>query len=149
MKAWREVFTLLSLSVIAAVGTHFFHPRAPSWYLDSGPPAEDEVTIAEVDMKWKGDVLWIDARSRALYEKHHVPGAVLINEQERDQLLFDNISLLQDNKKPIVVYCDSGACQASRKIREHLKYNMAIDQIFVLHGGWDSLRGSRFLKAQK
>ena len=149
MKIGREVFFLLALTVGAAVGTHFIHPRAPSWYLDDGPVASDEVTVAQIEVKWQGDVLWIDARSRAQFEKQHVPGAVLINEQERDQLLFENIALLQDNKKPIVVYCDSGACQASRKIRTHLKTNMAIDQIFVLHGGWDLLSGSRYLQAPK
>ncbi len=149
MKAAREIFILLALSTVAAVGTHFFHPRAPAWYLDSGPVAEDEVTVAQIETKWKGDVLWIDARTRAQFQKQHVPGALLINEQERDQLLFENIVLLQDNKKPIVVYCDSGSCQASRKIREHLKLNMSIDEIYVLHNGWESLSKSRFVLSGK
>ncbi len=149
MKVWREVCILLALVAVAATGTHFFHPRAPSWYLEGEPIADDEVTVAQVEAKWKGDVLWIDARSRDPFQKRHVPGALLINEQERDQLLFENIAVLQDNKKPIVVYCDSGACQASRKIREHLKYNMSIDEIYVLHGGWDSLVKSRFVPTAK
>ncbi len=147
MKAWRELAFLAVLSLAAAVGTHFFHPRAPAWYLDSGPVAEDEVTVAQIEAKWKGDVLWIDARVRSQFEKQHVAGALLINEQERDQLLFENIAVLQDNKKPIVVYCDSGSCQSSRKIRQYLVERMPIEQIFVLRGGWDALVKTRFAKS--
>lgn len=149
MKVWRELVILVVLSVVAAMGTHFFHPRAPAWYLDSGPTAEDEVTVAQVEAKWKGDVLWIDARERAQFDKKHVSGALLINEQERDQLLFENIALLQDNQKPIVVYCDSGSCQSSRKIRQYLVERMPIEQIFVLHGGWDALAKTRFAQSGK
>ncbi len=149
MKAAREVVILLALSLVAAAGTHLFHPRAPSWYLDSGPVADDEVTISQIEARWKGDVLWIDARVRSQFLNGHVPGALLINEQERDQQLFENIAVLQDNKKPIVIYCDSGACQASRKIRQYLVERMPVEQIFVLRGGWDLLAKSRFVRTGK
>ncbi|MEI6533909.1 MAG: rhodanese-like domain-containing protein [Verrucomicrobiaceae bacterium] len=149
MRTLRDAFLLMMLALVAAAATHFFHPRAPSWYLDRGPVAEDEVTLSQIEEKWKGDVLWIDARVRSQYVKGHVRGALLINEQERDQLLFESIAVLQDNKKPIIVYCDSGACQASRKIRQHLIVNMHPEEIFVLHGGWDALAKSRFVASGK
>ena len=81
-------------------------------------------------------MLWIDARLRAPFQKAHVPGALLLNDQERDALLIEHIEKLQDNTKPVVIYCDGHACQASRKMRTYLMETMAMQHVWVLHGGW-------------
>jgi rhodanese-related sulfurtransferase len=129
---------LLLATVLAAAGTHLLHPRAPQWFVKNEPLAADEVTLDMVQQKWRGEVLWLDARPRHAYAKAHIPGALLLNEQERDTLLFEHIDKLQDTTKPIVVYCDGHACQASRKIAAYLRERMPGAEIYVLKGGWDA-----------
>lgn len=143
MSTAREAVILLALTLVAAAGTHFLHPRAPAWYEVEEQPRRDEVTLETIGRDWKNDVLWIDARPRALFEKDHVPGAINLNEQELEGQLFDHIALLQDNKKPVVIYCDSGGCQASRKVREHLVPRFPSQDFHVLRGGWPAWEKKR------
>ena len=132
----RGAVILLVLSAMAAAGSHFLHPRAPVWYQTQEKLAEDEVSVADVQTRWQGQVLWIDARQREAFEKGHVPEALLLNEQERDTQMLEHIEKLQDNQRPVVVYCDGHACQASRKIRSYLMETVGLTNVWVLHGGW-------------
>lgn len=134
----RQAFVLIVLSLVGAAGTHFFHPRAPSWYLTEEPLHDDEVSMAVINQRWKGDVFWIDARIVAQFEQQHVPGAISLNEQNFDQALFDNIETLQELKKPVVIYCDSEKCDASRRVKEQLVQRMPLEDVFVLKGGWQA-----------
>lgn len=129
---------ILGFTLAAATGTHFFHPRAPHWNEQQEPLAADEVTVKIVQEKWSGGVTWVDARPREDYEKAHIPGALLLNEQEADALLFDHIEKLQDSTKPLVVYCDGHACQASRKMAKYLRERLPGAEIYVLRGGWEA-----------
>ena len=132
----RGAVIILLLTAVAAVGTNSLHPRPPLWHQGLEPLRDDEVTVAQVEQRWHGEVLWIDARIREQYEKGHIPGALLLNEQELDALLTQHIEVLQDNKKPVVIYCDGKACHASRKMREYLVEHMALPDVWVLTGGW-------------
>lgn len=136
MKALRQAFILLTLSAAAAAATHLWHPNAPVWYLADESPAEGEVTIKEVQERWNGDVLWIDARIRERYNEEHIPGALLLNEYERDDLLLEHLEKLQVSGKPIVVYCDAATCEASHKMRDYLTQNVGLPEVWVLTGGW-------------
>lgn len=136
MNLLTQAAILMTLTVAAATGTHFLHPKAPAWYLDQQPLGEDEVTLGDITQRWQGQVQWIDARPRSDFEKAHVPGAWLLNEQEADVLMFDLFEKLQDNDKPLIVYCSGEACQASRKIRQYLKERVGSQEIYVLRGGW-------------
>ena len=139
----RSAVLLLALTFLAAVATHVWHPQAPAWYLASEPLKDDEVDMKTIQERWQGDVLWIDARLREHFEKAHVPGALLLNDQERDALLIEHIEKLQDNAKPVVIYCDGHACQASRKMRTYLMETMAMQNVWVLHGGWPAWETSQ------
>jgi rhodanese-related sulfurtransferase len=134
----REALILLALTLAAATVTHFFHPRAPAWHEAEEPAHDDEVSLADISRNWRHEVLWIDARPRARYEQEHIPGAINLNEQELETQLFDNIAVLQDNRKPVVVYCAPGGCQASRKVRDYLAPRLPGEDFFVLRGGWSA-----------
>lgn len=140
---FRQAFLLLVLSVVGAVGTHLFHPRAPAWYLSSDPLKDDEVSMASIAERWQGNVMWIDARVSEQFGKGHVPGALSLNEQNFDKVLFEQIEILQSLKKPVVIYCDSEKCDASRTIREQLLQRIPIENVFVLKGGWQAWQQSR------
>ena len=139
----RQALLLIALSIVGAVGTHLLHPRAPSWYLSGEPLNEDEVSMAVIAEKWKGDVFWIDARIASQFEQEHVPGAVSLNEQNFHQALFDQIQTLQDLQKPVIIYCDSEKCDASRKVREQLLQRVPLENIFILKGGWQAWQQAR------
>ena len=139
MTILRELMILVGCTALAAAGTQWFHPRAPrQWYLSQEPLRSDEVTVDSVEQKWHGDVLWMDARPRSQYVAGHVPGALSFSEQEAEQLMSQYFLQLQDNTKPIVVYCGSEACQTSRKMADYLRPLLPTESVYVLRGGWGS-----------
>ncbi|MDB6075659.1 MAG: rhodanese [Verrucomicrobiaceae bacterium] len=138
----RNAVIILLLTAVGAVATQYLHPRAPMWHQSLEPIRDDEVTPAEVQKRWHGDVLWIDARLGEIYDKEHIPGAILLNEEKLDALLTQHFEVLQENKKPIVIYCDGKACHASRKMREYLVEHLAMNDVWVLTGGWPAWKAA-------
>jgi len=137
---WRQALAqaclLALLSVGAAIATHFLHPQAPDWYLQSTPPAEDEISMEQVRSDFGDKVLWLDARPTQQYEAGHLPGAKQLNEQGFDEQLFELLELLQSNDKPVVIYCGGERCEASRKIKQRLLDSFPLENVWVLKGGW-------------
>lgn len=137
-----QVALLLGLTVIAAVATKRWHPYAPALYLVAEPLAEGEV-LAGKAVEWEGQglVLWIDARKRAEFEKEHAPGAMLLNEFEWDDILFEGgfEHLVSNGDKRFVVYCGNQTCKTSKKIAARLREKRFAD-VYVLKGGWGALK---------
>jgi len=130
----REILWLLTLTLFLAAGSALLHPTAPSWSRDA--LADGEVNFDIID-QWDEDVLWADARSREEYEEAHIPGAVLLNEDAWEELLFDFFDRWQPGGK-VVVYCGSRGCRASHEVAERLREETGEEEIYVLHGGWDT-----------
>lgn len=136
MRPAAQVLLLVLLASAAAAGTHYFHPRAPALHAVEEPMRDDEVTLAQIQQRWKGEVLWLDARPRESFEKEHVPGAAMLNEQGFDNQLFELLGVLQANAKPVIIYCGGESCDASRKIRTKLLEAVPLENCYVLRGGW-------------
>jgi len=134
-----QILLLLGLTGVAAVVTHYVHPRAPAWYAVETPMRDEDVTWKKVTKEWHGDVLWIDARPKEQYAAAHAPGALLINEQDADSQLAENNDALMTTKKPVVIYCSSDSCEASRRMRDYILKRIPLEQIYVLHGGWKEM----------
>ena len=138
----RQALILLLLAVAAAWGTHAWHPRAPALYLVQEPLRDDEVSMQAIQERWKGDVLWIDARIQEQFDVGHVPGALLLNEQKFDEQLFGHLDTLQANTKPVIIYCSAAKCEASRHVLERLKQTLPVENVFVLKGGWQAWKAT-------
>jgi rhodanese-related sulfurtransferase len=136
--AIRQTLILFLLAVAAAWGTHVWHPRAPALYLVQEPLRDDEVSMQVIQERWKGDVLWIDARIQEQFDAGHVPGALLLNEQKFDEQLFGHLDTLQANTRPVIIYCSAAKCEASRHVLERLKQTLPVENVFVLKGGWQA-----------
>ncbi len=132
--AARQAATLLVIALILSVGSAFYHLRVKSWRV----PSDNSVPLSDVQ-HWGKQVLWIDARSETEYASGHIPGALLLNLDQWNELLP---SLLQvwERDKMVVVYCSSISCQASREVAEKLRDEVGLQSVFVLQGGWEAWR---------
>ena len=143
MSAVLQAVVVLLLAGVAAVGTYYLHPAAPALFAVQEPVRDDEVTLGQIQERWQGDVLWIDARPREQYEQEHIAGALLLNEQGFDEQLLGMLEALQTNTKPVIVYCSGQRCDASRKVRAKLLELVAMDNCYVLKGGWAAWKGAQ------
>ena len=133
----KEILIILVISAAAAGATKWLHPKAPALYLQNEPLEENQVTLEIVEERWKGEVLWVDARTRKEYEKSHRDGAILLNEEDWADLMWDNRDKLENiGEKPVVVYCDGSTCERSHRIAEMLRQNVALEDVYVLRGDW-------------
>ncbi len=132
-RALRQLATLLALALVPALvsGALQLQWRKPE------PLGDGEVRIETARM-WDDKVLWVDARPRAKFDHEHIPGAALLNEDEWVRLVGPFLDVW-DPDKTIVVYCDSGSCDASRAVAKRIKDELQIDNtIWILKGGWDA-----------
>lgn len=128
-----QVLLILGLTILGGVATRAFHPRSPAWYLVV-EVGEDAVTEKMVQERWQGDVLWVDARPAKAYQKRHREGAISLNEEQWNDLLYEHFDRLASAGKPIVVYCDGSRCDKSKTVAEKLRM-LGIPRVFYLQGG--------------
>lgn len=92
----------------------------------------------DVAQSWGPNVLWIDARPEDEFERDHIPGAILLNEDRWNELLPRFLQEQWSPEKKIVVYCSSQSCNlagdVARRLREEAKLS---NEIRVLKGGWE------------
>ena len=137
-KALRETARgaagILFLSALLAVVTAWIHPHAPGY--NEGRLEAGEITLPMVQ-RFEGNVLWIDARARYEYEAGHIPGAVLLNEDDWDEGLFRFFDAhAEDPDALIVVYCGQAGCQSSIAVASRLRREAGLEQVYHLKGGW-------------
>lgn len=128
----RSSAALLAVAAVLGGLSLAFNPGARAVLLDA--PREDEITVAQA-RALGAPALWIDARSRAAYDAGHVEGALLLNEDTWSELLIPVVERWQPGT-PVIVYCDSHGCQASRNVAERLRTEAGIDTARVLRGEW-------------
>lgn len=126
----RQLAVLLGLALLPALVSGALQLQ---WH-PSEPLAPGEVHLATAQM-WGDQMQWVDARSRAKFEHAHIPGALLLNEDEWDALIAPFLDAW-DPDKTIVVYCDGGGCEASHKVAERIRADLKIGNVYVLKGGW-------------
>lgn len=138
MRALRQALLILLAALIPAGLTAAFHPRRPAWSEDTLQPGEVKLQTV---LAWGSDVLWIDARSLKDYEAEHVPGAILLNLEDWEQLFPRFLDRWRPEEK-IVVYCSSTSCELSHEVAERLKTN-GISPVYVLKGGWEAWKNRK------
>ena len=126
----------------SGLAIYMWHPERPALYLVPNQLRDDEIMLNKV-LEWEADrgVVWIDARSRANFDKSRVKGAYLLNEMEDFYSLLEPIWSEIQNKSdlPFIVYCSSESCLASRKVAEKLRESVGVSEVYILKGGEKSL----------
>ena len=129
------------MAAFLGLAIYMWHPERPALYLVPNQLREDEIMLDKV-LEWDaGGVVWIDARSRAKFEKSRVKGAYLLNEMEDFYSLLEPIWSEIQNKSdlPFIVYCSSESCVASRKVAKKLRESVGVSEVYILKGGEKSL----------
>ncbi|MCF6313752.1 MAG: rhodanese-like domain-containing protein [Verrucomicrobiales bacterium] len=135
-QAIKQLLWITALAVLAAGITFFVHKKAPALY-EVSVVNENEVTWEEVH-QWAGKVIWIDARSERDFAKSHVGGALLLNQENWADLLWQHRDVIESVEEAdrLVVYCDGSNCRRSSEIAERLRTELALERVYVLKGEW-------------
>ena len=129
----RQALILFALAFLPGIGQAIYFRDKVSW--QSPVPASEMVTVAQA-RAWGGNAIWVDARPDVEFEREHVPGAVLLNEDRWNELLPQFLATWSPGKR-VVVYCSSQSCNASREVARRLRDEAQLKNVFVLQGGWE------------
>ena len=132
----REALVILMTAMVvssASVGWHGPVAPASAEDVELGPGQLEMATVAAMS----GEVLWVDTRSRRAYEAGHVPGAVHVPAEGWGSALGGLLDRWQPGQV-LMVYCDSPECGASERVAEVLREEMGLNEVYVLHGGWEA-----------
>jgi len=129
----RQVLVVAALALVPGLGQAIYFRDKVSW--QSPIPASETVTVAQA-RAWGGNAIWVDARPDVEFEREHVTGAVLLNEDRWNELLPQFLTAWSPEKR-VVVYCSSQSCNASREVARRLRDEAQLKDVFVLKGGWE------------
>src|SRR5689334_12730990 len=99
-RVFREVGLLALLALLPALVSGAVQLK----WRKVAAPKEGEVSVA-LAKQWGAKVLWVDARTRAKFERKSIPDAVLLNAEEWEALVAKFLDEW-DPEKAIVVYDD-------------------------------------------
>ena len=126
-RACRQLAALLALALVPALVSGALQLQR---HTPDPVPQIDAATVRA----WGDRVLWVDARPRQEFEHDHLEGAVLLNEDEWNDLIANFLNEW-DPDVPIVVYCGGGGCQASKAVAARLRTELQLENVHVLKGG--------------
>jgi rhodanese-related sulfurtransferase len=140
MNAAAQLAVITALS-LAAAGATWWTKGAPARLLhcDRAMLKENEVCLESIPAG--AEVVWVDARSRADWEKNGVPGSLLWNlDPTEDMQTFEATVAAGILMSPrVIVYCGDENCGVSRQVAERIRALDLGAEISVLHGGWRAL----------
>jgi rhodanese-related sulfurtransferase len=149
MKPLVQAAAMIGLA-LAAAGVTYWVKGPPDRTVRCDPtglPA-DEVCLAQVMGEWQGAVLWVDARSRADWQRDGMPGSLLFNlDQTEDMQVFEaEAAMRMMDGQRVVVYCSNENCGVSRQVAERIRKLDLGNAVVVLHGGWRALAAAKLVK---
>jgi rhodanese-related sulfurtransferase len=132
----RQSVALLALAVLpAAVQALYLRDKIP-W---QARLAESDLVSVEVARGWGANALWVDARPSEEFERDHIPGAVLLNEDRWNELLPQFLTTQWSPEKKIVVYCSAASCNLAEDVARRLREEANLpNEIRILKGGWEA-----------
>ena len=130
----RQTLLLLVMAGLLGGLSYLIHPGVPPLDVAGKDPLSISFESFEESVN---EVVLVDARSRSDYDKHHLQGAILINEDHFNDQLINLLDVWKPGQM-IVVYCEGGDCLASRAVAKRLRQALGMDQAYYLKGGIDS-----------
>jgi hypothetical protein len=143
MNALTQFVVIGAISLAAAGGSWLLRKpplEKPAFTCDPAKLRDDEICLADV----KGNVLWVDARSRSEWQANGLKGSILWNMDPKE-----NANLFEAEALPhivaaelVVIYCGSEKCGTSREVAGRISKMDIGPPVKVLHGGWDAIKAS-------
>ncbi len=128
----KQCLLLGAITLAAGGAAWLLHPRAPRY-----DPSLDRGEISLDSLPAGGrSIMWVDARSAGAFEQDHIPGALLLNEDDWFHLL-DAFMAAWSQEKLVIVYCGSNGCHDSKLVAQRLKNEMGIANVYLLKEGWE------------
>jgi rhodanese-related sulfurtransferase len=140
MNPWRQLVVIAAVSLAAAAGTFWVKgPPSRLFRCDPATLKPDEICLAAIPVG--AEVVWVDARSRADWEKNGVPGSLLWNlDAAEDLQAFEAATAVRISATPrVIVYCGDENCGVSRQIAGLIRGLDLGAEVSVLRGGWRAL----------
>lgn len=131
--AIRQALMLIGLALLPALGQATYFRNKVSW--QSRLSAAEVVTVDQA-RSLGGNVMWVDARPTEEFERDHIPGAILLNEDSWNELLSQFLGEWSPDKK-VIVYCSAQSCNAAGEVARRLRQEAGLNNILVLQGGWE------------
>jgi rhodanese-related sulfurtransferase len=128
----RQAVLIALLSLVAGLLTMAFHPLSPKW--QPWNPEEGALSLEEV-LAIADTVLWIDARTDDEFIAGHIPGAILVNEDDWEGGLGRLFEVWEPDQV-LIVYCGAESCMSSRVVMRRLREDLQDENIYYLEGGW-------------
>lgn len=141
-----QTLALVLMAAVAGAIVYRFHPERPELYLTREAAVPGEITVEEALAREKaGPVIWIDARRAQEFGQEHIPGGLLLNQYDWENLLLEAFPVIAEAPEgvPLILYCDGQECEASRKVRELLQLTPIGDrEMLILRGGWPAWKAA-------
>lgn len=131
--AIREALILIVIAFLPALGEAIYFGNKVPW--QSRLSASEIVTVDQA-RSWGDSATWVDARPSDEFERDHVPGAILLNEDSWNELLPQFLAQWSPDKT-VVVYCSAQSCNAAAEVARRLREEAGLTNVFVLQGGWE------------
>ena len=132
----RQSAVLVALALLpAAVQALYLREKIP-W---QSRVAESDFVEVQTARSWGANVIWVDARPSAEFERDHVPGAVSLNEDRWGEALSQFLAKDWVPEKRIVVYCSAASCNLAEDVARRLREEAKLpNEIRILKGGWEA-----------
>ena len=140
MNSVAQLAVIAAISMAAAGGTYLVKgPPKRLLHCDPATLKPDELCLEAIPVD--ADVVWVDARKRADWEKNGVPGSLLWNlDADEDMQALEAEAAVRIAMNPkVVVYCSDENCGVSRQVAERIRALGLGAEVFVLRGGWRAL----------
>lgn len=140
MNALAQLAIITAIALAAAGGTFLIKgPPQRALRCDPATIKPDEVCLQQIPAD--APVVWVDARSRADWQKNGLPGSLLWNlDPAEDAAAFEAEVAMKIAEVPrAVVYCGDENCGVSRQVAARIREIGLEADVSVLHGGWRAL----------
>lgn len=140
MNVFVQVAVIGAAALAAAGGTWLVKgPPVRTVQCDPAALAPDEICLDQIPAD--AEILWVDARTRGEWMENGMPGSILWNlEEGEDMAAFEAEAAMRIFETPrVVVYCGDETCGVSRQIAARIRGLGLGAEVSVLFGGWRAL----------
>lgn len=147
-----QIAAVIALSIVLALIVNGMRPERLPLVMPFPPQYEcpSRITVGlaikaeeALSRSGRGQILFVDARAREVFEKGHIEGAINLPYSFLDPVPVEALASLR-NSGEVVVYCNSSHLERSRLMAGELA-DAGLKSVFYLEGGflgWVKAQGS-------